>query len=132
MSLMLHFSVGNLWNTVYVFVCSRVSWFTSFTDIELIALMLNTFAISTVAMWSDVWGAPWCLYALWVTKAAALQFYKVEPLAGKLLALTLTWITAAAALTTRTWQLNPALTRESWSRSCRCAIPSGARSSWEL
>ena len=29
MSLMLHFSVGNLWNTVYVFVCSRVSWFTS-------------------------------------------------------------------------------------------------------
>jgi tryptophan-rich sensory protein len=60
MSLMLHFSVGNLWNTVYVFVCSRVSWFTSFTDIELIALMLNTFAISTVAMWSDVWGAPWC------------------------------------------------------------------------
>ena len=43
------------------------------------------------------------LFALWLTKAfAALQFYKVEPLAGKLLALTLTWITAAAALTTRT------------------------------
>ena len=47
------------------------------------------------------------LYALWVTKVfAALQFYKVEPLAGKLLALTLTWITAGGA-TTRTWQLNP-------------------------
>ena len=48
------------------------------------------------------------LYALWLTKAfAALQFYKVEPRAGQLLAWTLTWITAAVALTTRTWQLNP-------------------------
>jgi len=48
------------------------------------------------------------LYALWLTKAfAALQFYQVEPLAGKLLAVTLTWISAAAALTTRTWQINP-------------------------
>jgi len=48
------------------------------------------------------------LYSLWLTKAfAALQFYKVKPIAGKLLALTLTWITAAVALTTRTWQINP-------------------------
>lgn len=48
------------------------------------------------------------LYAMWLTKAfAALQFYRVEPRAGKLLALTLTWITAAVALTTRTWQINP-------------------------
>ena len=48
------------------------------------------------------------LFALWLTKAfAALQFYKVAPRAGNLLALTLTWITAAVALTTRTWQINP-------------------------
>ena len=48
------------------------------------------------------------LYSMWLTKAfAALQFYKVQPIAGKLLALTLSWITAAVALTTRTWQINP-------------------------
>ena len=62
MSLMLHFSVGNLWNTVYVFVCSHVSWFAIFTDIELIVLMLNSFANSSVAMWSEDWGAPWCSF----------------------------------------------------------------------
>jgi len=77
MSLMLHFSVGNLWNTV--------------SNVE------RRLGCSVVL-----------LYALWLTKAfAALQFYQVEPLAGKLLAVTLTWISAAAALTTRTWQINP-------------------------
>ena len=48
------------------------------------------------------------IYLLWLTKAfAALQFTKVQPQAGKLLAVTLTWLTAAVALLTRTWQLNP-------------------------
>ena len=48
------------------------------------------------------------IYLLWLTKAfAALQFTKVQPRAGKLLAVTLTWLTAAVALLTRTWQLNP-------------------------
>lgn len=77
MSLMLHLCVGNLWNTV--------------NNVE------RRLGVSVVLLCS-----------LWLTKAfAALQFYKVEPLAGKLLALTLTWITAAAALATRTWQINP-------------------------
>lgn len=38
---------------------------------------------------------------------ASFRFYQVQPLAGKLLALTSTWLAAAAALETRTWQLNP-------------------------
>lgn len=77
MSLMLHLSLGNLWNTV--------------SNVE------RRLGVSVVL-----------LYSLWLSKAfAALQFYKVKPLAGKLLALTLTWITAAVALETRTWQLNP-------------------------
>lgn len=76
-SLMFHLSVANLWNTV--------------SNVE---RRLGT----SVAI----------IYTLWLTKAfAALQFYKVEPRAGKLVALTLTWITAAVALATRTWQINP-------------------------
>jgi len=48
------------------------------------------------------------LYALWLTKAlAAYQFFRIDPLSGKWLAATLTWLTAAAALETRTWQINP-------------------------
>jgi len=48
------------------------------------------------------------LYGLWLTKAfAAVQFYAVTPRAGVLLAVTLTWITAAAALQTGTWWINP-------------------------
>lgn len=61
MSLMLHFSFGNLWNTVYVLcVLFHVSWvyFCSCTGIELSVLMLNIFANPTGAMWSDVWGSP--------------------------------------------------------------------------
>jgi len=48
------------------------------------------------------------LYLLALTKAlTAYQFYQINPLAGKLLACTLTWLCAAAALETNTWQLNP-------------------------
>jgi len=77
MSLMLHLSIGNLWNTV--------------NNVE------DRLGVSVVL-----------INVLWLTKAfAALQFYNVKPLAGKLLALTLTWITAAVVLLTRTWQINP-------------------------
>lgn len=77
MSLMLHFGIGSLWNTV-----------------NTVERRLGPSVI--------------LLYLLWATKVhAVLQFYKVNPLAGKLLALTLTWITAAAVLQTNTWQINP-------------------------
>jgi len=77
MSLMLHLAIGDLWNTV--------------NNVE------DRLGFSVILI---------CV--LWITKAfAALQFYKVDPLAGKLLTVTLTWITAAVALLTRTWQINP-------------------------
>jgi translocator protein len=77
MMLMAHLSVGNLWNTV--------------NNIE------RRLGPSVIL-----------LYALAFTKAAtALVFYKVTPLAGKLLALTMTWLTAAAVLETQTWRINP-------------------------
>lgn len=48
------------------------------------------------------------LYALALSKMlAAYRFYLVDPLLGKCLAATLTWITAAAALETHTWRINP-------------------------
>lgn len=48
------------------------------------------------------------LYGLVASKAlASFAFYQVSPLAGKLLALTLTWLTAAAALETDMWRINP-------------------------
>jgi len=77
MSLMFHLCIGDLWNTV--------------NNVE------RRLGVSVVL-----------LFGLWLTKAfAAVQFYKVRPQAGKLLAVTLTWITAAVALQTRTWQINP-------------------------
>ena len=77
MSLMLHIGFGNFWNTV--------------NNVE------KRLGVATIA-----------LYGLWITNAfATWQFYKVDPLAGKLLGLTQLWITAAAALETRTWQINP-------------------------
>lgn len=54
-----------------------------------------------------------CVPTLWMlagTKAlTAYVFYQVNPLAGKLLALTLTWLVAAASLETDTWRINPDL-----------------------
>ena len=48
------------------------------------------------------------LYALTASKAvAAVLAYRVDPTAGAVLAATLTWLSAAAALGTATWRLNP-------------------------
>lgn len=48
------------------------------------------------------------LYGLALTKVlAAYCFYLVDPLLGKCLLLTLTWLGAAAALETHTWRINP-------------------------
>ena len=80
MALMLHLCIGNLWNTV--------------NTIE------QRLGVSVVVLW-----------CLWWTKAfAAYQFYVVDHHAGILLACTLPWISAAVALQTRTWQLNPMTT----------------------
>lgn len=48
------------------------------------------------------------LYALVGTKAlAAYVAYQIDPRAGIALACTLSWLFAAAALSTATWRLNP-------------------------
>jgi len=68
MSLMLHFSVGNLWNTVCVSLCAlTVHGFAVcmyeyglFADVELIVLLSNLVANRAGATWSDGWGALWC------------------------------------------------------------------------
>jgi benzodiazapine receptor len=77
MALMLHLGIANLWNTI--------------NNVE------KRLGLSVIA-----------LYGMWLSKAyAAWRFFQVDPLAGKALALTLSWLTAAAALETRTWQINP-------------------------
>lgn len=77
MALMFHLAFGSLWNTT--------------NNVE------RRLGVSVIV-----------LYGLVLTKAyAAYRFLQIDPMAGKLLAATLTWLTAAAALETRTWQINP-------------------------
>jgi len=68
MSLMLHFSVGNLWNTVCVSLCALtvhgvalcMHEYGLFADVELLVLLSNVVANRAGATWSGVSGAPWC------------------------------------------------------------------------
>ena len=80
LALMLHLCLGSVWNTV--------------NTIE------QRLGVSVVVLWC-VW---------WTNVYAAYQFYLVDPRAGILLACTVPWISAAVALQTRTWQLNPMTT----------------------
>ena len=80
MTLMLHLCIGTVWNTV--------------NTIE------QRLGVSVVVLW--------CLW--WTKVYAAYQFYIVDHRAGILLACTVPWISAAVALQTRTWQLNPSTT----------------------
>jgi tryptophan-rich sensory protein len=77
MALMFHLCIGSLWNTV-----NNVDRRLGFSVPVLYALALSKML-------------------------AAYRFYLVDPLLGKCLAATLTWITAAAALETHTWRINP-------------------------
>lgn len=46
--------------------------------------------------------------AVWLSKAYAVyRFSQVDLLAGKMLSLTMVWLSIAAALVTATWKLNP-------------------------
>lgn len=77
MSLMLHLSIGDVWNTI--------------NNIE------KRFGVSVIGV-----------YCVWLSKAhAAYRYYQVVPFAGKLLSVTLVWLTIASTLITRVWQLNP-------------------------
>lgn len=77
LSLVLHLSIGDVWNTI--------------NNVE------QRYGTSVLGV-----------LCVWLSAAfAAYQYSQVLPLAGKLLALKLIWLTVATSLITRTWQLNP-------------------------
>jgi tryptophan-rich sensory protein len=77
MAFLLHLSVGDVWNTINN---TEKRYGASVTGVlSVVASLLN----------------------------AAYQYYTVEPLAGKLLGLTVVWLSVATSLITATWQLNP-------------------------
>lgn len=77
LSLMLHLSVGDVWNTI--------------NNVE---RRYGASVTGIVLVWLS-------------NAHAAYQYYQVSPMAGQLLCLPLIWLTVAGALITRTWQLNP-------------------------
>jgi len=77
MSLILHLSIGDIWNTI--------------NNTE---RRYGTSVLGVVAVW---------ISAL----HAAYQYYQISPLAGRLLGATCIWLTIAAALIGQTWRLNP-------------------------
>jgi tryptophan-rich sensory protein len=77
LSLMLHLSIGDIWNTI--------------NNVE---RRYGTSVLFMVFVWASA-------------AHAAFRYSKVLPLAGKLLSLKLIWLTIAASLIVRTWQINP-------------------------
>jgi translocator protein len=76
-ALLLHLSIGDVWNTI--------------NNVE------RRYGASVVGV-----------YFVWLSKAlASFMYYSVNPRAGKLLSLSLVWLTIASALVTQTWRLNP-------------------------
>lgn len=77
MSLMLHLSCGDIWNTI--------------NNAE------RRYGTSVLGISTVYFSA---IHAAW-------QYYQVNPLAGKLLGATIIWLTIASSLIFRTWQINP-------------------------
>lgn len=75
--LMLHLSVGDVWNTV--------------NNVE---RRYGTSFVGVVFVWLSA-------------AFAARRYFEVAPLAGRLLSVPLVWLTVASSLIFRTWQLNP-------------------------
>jgi len=76
-SLILHLSIGDIWNTI--------------NNVE------RRYGVAVVGV-----------LFVWLSKVhAAYRFFQVDQLAGKLLGVTVVWLTIATALIIRTWQLNP-------------------------
>ena len=77
LSLMLHLSIGDVWNTI--------------NNVE---RRYGASVVGVLLVWLS-------------NAHAAYQYYQVSNLAGQLLCLPLLWLTVASALIIRTWQLNP-------------------------
>ena len=84
LSLMLHLSIGDVWNTI--------------NNVE---RRYGTSVVGVIMVWLSA-------------AFAAYQYYQVSPLAGKLLSLPLIWLSIASSLIIRTWQLNPIQAMENW------------------
>lgn len=76
MSLMLHLTCGDVWNTI--------------NNTE---KRFGTSVLGIAAVYSSA-------------AFASFQYYSVDPLAGKLLGATLVWLTIASSLIVQTWRLN--------------------------
>lgn len=77
LSLMLHLSIGDCWNSI--------------NNVE---RRYGASVVGVLLVWLS-------------KAHAAYRYYQVTPLAGKLLCLPLVWLTIASALIIRTWQINP-------------------------
>ena len=77
LSLMLHLSIGDCWNSI--------------NNVE---RRYGASVIGVLLVWLS-------------NAHAAYQYYQVSPAAGQLLCVPLVWLTVASALIIRTWQLNP-------------------------
>ncbi|CAB9501150.1 TspO/MBR family [Seminavis robusta] len=77
LALMLHLSIGDVWNTI--------------NNVE---RRYGTSILGIVGVYTSA-------------AFAAYSYHQVLPLAGKLLALKMIWLTIASSLIIRTWQLNP-------------------------
>ncbi|GAX21617.1 hypothetical protein FisN_29Hh052 [Fistulifera solaris] len=77
LALVLHLSIGDTWNTI--------------NNVE------QRYGTAVVGV-----------ACVWLSKAyAAYRYFQIVPVAGKLLAVTLVWLSIAATLVTATWRLNP-------------------------
>lgn len=82
MSLMLHLSIGDIWNTV--------------NNVE---RRYGASVIGVLMVWLSA-------------ANASYQYYQVSPDAGQLLGLSLIWLTVASSLIVQTWRLNPSADNE--------------------
>ena len=77
LALMLHLSIGDVWNTI--------------NNVE------QRYGVAVVGV-----------ICVWLSKAfASWKYGTIVPIAGKLLSVSLVWLTIASALVTSTWRLNP-------------------------
>jgi translocator protein len=110
---------GPVWTALYVLmgVAAWVVWRVGGFRAARTALSVFLVQLAVNALWSWLFfgwhlGAPACadIVLLWALIVATLiAFWRVRPLAGVLLMPYLLWVSFAAVLNYRVWQLNPRL-----------------------
>ena len=110
---------GPVWTVLYAMmaVAASLVWKHRETRLARVALVLFVLQLILNGLWSWLffgWSRGALSFAdillLWVLIAATLVlFWRATPLAGTLLVPYLAWVTFAAALNYRIWQLNPSI-----------------------